>query len=115
MPQMSFPLSTFQHSDTTPIANGYLEIHLNKDCAIQGNSGQISSRRKVRLQLTANGTITVASQFWPNAELVPNDSVYIFSVYTQDGQRVIGPLAVTIAENGTGLGFGSAFGASFAS
>lgn len=115
MPQMSFPLSTFQHSDTTPITNGYLEVHLNKDCAIQGNAGQVSSRRKVRVQLSLNGTVSTVPQFWPNSELIPNDSVYIFSVYTKEGQRVIGPLAATIAVNGTGIGFGSAFGASFAS
>lgn len=113
MSQVVFPITTFQYSSTQPVANGYMIIHLNKDCAITGNGGQISARIKIRVPLDAGGEVAEVL-FWPNVELNPSDSVYVYSVYNKDGQRVLGPLSIIIGLV-SGLGFGVAFGSSFGS
>lgn len=113
MAQVLFPITTFQFASTEPVANGYMIIHLNKDCAITGNGGQVSARIKIRVPLSSGGELA-ETFFWPNSELVPSDSVYVYSIHKQNGQRVLGPLSITIGLAG-GIGFGIAFGSSFAS
>lgn len=112
MAQSSFPISFFVYANTLPVANGSIVIQTNKDVQIP-SIGQISSRIKLRFSLDENGEIVGAPLFYPNAELNPTDSYYIYSIYTDKGQRVIGPEFITI---GLGLtGFGQSFGTSFAS
>jgi hypothetical protein len=112
MAQSSFPISIFTYANTLPVANGYIVIQTNKDVQIP-STGQISSRIKVTVRLDQFGQILNDPVFWPNSELNPNDSYYIYSVYTVLGQRIVGPEAIQI---GIGLtGFGQSFGSSFAS
>ena len=117
MSQVTFPLTTFVLGNTLPVASGYMQIHLSKDCAIQANQGQIAYRRRVRVPLDINGNVSQDFTFWPNIQLSPNDSVYVYSVYTADGQKVLGPVSIVIppASGQGGLGFGEAFGSSFGS
>lgn len=112
MAQSSFPISFFVYANTLPVANGSVVIQTNKDVQIP-SIGQISSRIKIRVLLDENGEMLGAPLFWPNSELNPTDSYYIYSVYTAKGQRIVGPEAITL---GIGLtGFGQSFGTSFGS
>lgn len=117
MAQSAFPISTFVLPNGNPVALGWITLHLNKDCQYTtgGTPGQVGSRIKVRVNLDANGDIEGAPVFWPNSELLPNDSVYIMSVYREDGQLVLGPVEVTVGPTTGVLGFGVAFGSSFGS
>lgn len=112
MSQTNFPIAAFVYANTLPVANGFVVIQTNKDVQIP-SVGQISSRIKVTLDLDENGELINDPLFWPNSELNPNDSYYIYSVYTAKGQRIVGPEALTI---GIGLyGFAQSFATNFAS
>lgn len=117
MAQTAFPITTFVLPNGSPVALGWITLHLNKDCQYTATSGagQVGSRIKIKVNLDSNGDIEGAPVFWPNSELLPNDSVYIMSVYRADGQRVLGPVDVTVGPTAGALGFGVAFGSSFGS
>lgn len=119
MAQSPFPITTFQFGNTLPVAQGYLQVHLSKDCSLNTTTfGQIAARIKVKVKLNTEGVPDSTVLFWPNSELLPNDSSYIYSVYTQDGQLVLGPQSIIIAPGGGtggGMAFGQGFGISFAS
>ena len=112
MAQSPFPIAQFVYANTLPVADGFVVVQLSKDCKSSG--GQVASRIKVRLLLNSSGNIINDPLFYPNSELQPNDSVYIYSVYNSDGHRVLGPVTILIGES-TGTGFGLAFGSSFGS
>lgn len=112
MSQVSFPIAKFQYGNTSPVANGYVLVNLNKDC--RSTSGQVSAGIKSKLTLDATGAVIESPLFWPNVQLTPSDGLYIYSVYTQLGQRVLGPVSMIIGLT-PNLGFGAAFGSSFAS
>lgn len=112
MAQSTFPILTFNYANTLPVASGFIVIQTNKDVQIP-STGQIASRIKLRINLDQFGEILNNPLFWPNNELNPADSYYIYSVYTAKGQRILGPEAITIGIGSTG--FGVSFGTSFAS
>lgn len=95
------------------MALGWIILHLNKDCL--SPTGQVGSKPKIKINLDVNGQLDGAPLFWPNSELMPNDSVYILSVYTSVGQRVLGPVEITVGPSSVLFGFGTEFGGSFGS
>lgn len=115
MAQVPFPITSFQFPDTEPVANGWIILHLNKDCQLPNNLGQIAGRAKVRVLLDANGQVSDAFTFWPNEELFPPDSSYVMYVYNKAGELVLGPINLVIGELGNANGFGLQFGSFFGS
>lgn len=113
MAQQPFPITSFQFNNMQPVANGYLLVNLNKDarCA----TGNISSGVKVKIPLDANGNLTQGNIFYPNIEIFPMDTVYVYSVYDSAGQRVAGPLFINIGYSLPPKGFGLSFGTYFGS
>lgn len=112
MAQTPFPIATFQYSNTQPVVLGYVLINLNKDCV--SPIGQLSAGVKTKLLLDVAGSTTDGPTFWPNSQLTPSDVLYIYSVYTALGQRVLGPLSIVIGLT-PNQGFGVSFGVSFGS
>lgn len=111
MAQTPFPVSVFEYANTQPVALGYVVVNLNKDCL--SPIGQLSAGVKTRITLNASGTPVNAPTFWPNSQLQPADVLYIYSVYTTLGQRVLGPVSLVIGltpSQGFGVAFGSSFG-----
>lgn len=113
MAQTPFPISAFQLANGTAVSNGRVVINLSKDAT--ATTGPIAAKIKVSVKLDINGEITSTPppQFWPNSELEPEDTYYIYQVYNGDGQPITGPLYVTIID--PGIGFGESFGNSFGS
>jgi hypothetical protein len=96
-----------------PVALGEVTLHLNKDCT--SPTGPVSAKIKSVFALDVNGAPVGSPLFWPNSELVPNDSVYIMNVYAADGQPIGGPVPITVGPSSSGTGFGESFGSSFGS
>lgn len=111
----SLPQTQFTDSEGQPIANGFLSIRINEDAQVPVLNLQLAAGRAVQLPLDNNGEITGSGTtfLYPNSELSPDDSVYIVSVYTADGQLVSDDVVV-VTSGGTG-GFGVSFATSFAS
>jgi hypothetical protein len=108
-----FPFTIFQLANALPVSNGHVVINLSKDAT--ATTGPIGAKVKVTISLDVNGEITGVPEplFWPNAELNPTDTYYIYTVYNSNGQPLTGPLYTTVAQSG--VGFGLAFGSNFAS
>lgn len=111
MAQGPFPITTFQLANGLPVSKGHVVINLSKDAT--ASTGPIGSKIKVAIVLDTNGQITGTPLFWPNAELDPDDTVYIYQVFNGDGQPITRPLYITITQSG--LGFGVSFGVFFGS
>lgn len=109
----ALPITNFYFIDETPVAGGEVTVHLNKDCT--GPNGQVSAKIKSVVTLDTNGAPEDAPLFWPNAQLSPNDSVYIINVYGPLGNLIAGPLPVTVGPSASQSGFGTAFGSAFGS
>lgn len=115
MSQVPFPITSFQLANTSPVANGWVIVHLNKDCQLPNNLGQLAGRLKIKIQLDANGDVPGSATFWPNEELFPADSRYVMYVYNSIGELILGPINIVIGEIGNNTGFGLQFGSFFAS
>ena len=111
----SLPQTQFTDSEGNPIANGYLIIRINTDAQVPVLLLQLVAGRTVQIPLDNNGNITGSGTtfLYPNSELSPDDTVYIVSVYTANGQLVSDDTIVVTS--GGEFGFASAFGSSFAS
>jgi hypothetical protein len=86
----TYQLSTnFQYPNGVPVANGYLEVSLDRDCQGTGNL-QIDSGAVTQVPLDSNGN---AYGYMPfiNSQLTPSDSSYVIRVYGPTGQLVRGP------------------------
>lgn len=93
MAQQPFPITQFQFPNGAPVANGSITIRLNTN----GNASENSiSAQFTRIALDSTGTPVGSPVFWPNAEINPPGTYYIVLVYTEAGQRVAGPLSITV-------------------
>lgn len=111
MAQGPFPITIFQLANGTAVSGGRVIVNLSKDAT--ASTGSIAAKIKVSLLLDSNGAVSGTALFWPNAELDPADSYYIYQVFNADGQPITGPLYTTVTQSG--FGFGAAFGGSFGS
>ena len=93
MSQVSFPITTFQLPNGAPVANGSIIIRLNTDGSVSGNS--IDSNF-APIALNSSGVITGSPLFWQNSSISPVGTYYILTVYSAQGQKVAGPLKVTV-------------------
>jgi hypothetical protein len=107
------PITTFYTTDGAPLANGYLLLQINTDVQTP-DPGQLGAQSVTRIQLDEDGTITGSPTFWGNQNLLPANSVYLLSAYTESGQQVLYRILVVVPP-GTVQGFGLAFGSSFGS
>jgi hypothetical protein len=97
-----------------PVANGSVKIHINKDCT--SPTGLVGQKIKITVDLDANGVPITGPLFWPNSELTPLDTVYIFEVFNDALLRICGPIPVYVGSSSPPVsGFGSGFGTSFGS
>lgn len=109
----ALPITNFYYLNGLPVAGGEVKVHLNKDCT--GPNGQVSAKIKSVITLDSNGAPENAPLFWPNAQLSPNDSVYILNVFGPNGNLIAGPIPVSVGPSASQTGFGVAFGSSFGS
>ena len=106
-------ITNFILANGQPVADGEVLMRLNKDC--MGPVGQVSTRT-VTFALDSAGAPIGPPLFWPNSELVPNDSVYLISVRNAQGERVLQWQAIYVgAGSPPSFGFGSGFGSAFGS
>jgi hypothetical protein len=94
MARVNFPLTVFQDLDGTPLAFGNAVVRISED--VTASSGQICAGMSLSVPLDNTGTMSYVPQVWPNAQLAPTDSTYILEAYTAAGQRVFGPINVTV-------------------
>lgn len=88
MSKVSFPLSIFQDSDGTPVSFGTVLVHLSID-AKTPDPAQIAASKLAVINLDVNGNVIGSPLVWPNSELNPSDSTYIYSVYSKVGSEIV--------------------------
>jgi hypothetical protein len=101
----------FQDSEGNLLANGYLEFVLNNDENVTG-VGNIASGVAIRIQLDSVGNIASSSStpsapnqyIWANDVMLPINSYYRVTGYTQAGQPAWGPNNQQVTSGGTGGG-----------
>lgn len=94
MARVAFPLSTFQDSDGNPVSFGRVLVNLSKDAKTPDPS-QVGEGSVAIINLDINGTVIGSPLVWPNAQLTPSDSVYIYSVYSQVGTEIVRDATIT--------------------
>lgn len=111
----SLPQTQFTDSEGNPIANGFLSIRINEDAQVPVLLLQLVAGRAVQISLDEDGNITGSGVtfLYPNSELSPDDTVYLVSAFTADGQLVSDDVVI-VTSGGTG-GFGVSFATSFSS
>lgn len=95
MSRVAFPLSTFEDSDGNPISFGRVLVNLSKDVQTP-TPEQIAATFTAVINLDVNGMVLGNPEVWPNSELVPSDSVYIYSVYSELGQEVVREITLIV-------------------
>jgi hypothetical protein len=82
----------FQDSEGNKLALGYLIMYLSADENISG-VGNIVSGRSIRIQLDSNGDVVAspAQSVWGNDQMLPANSYYRVTGYTEVGQPAWGP------------------------
>ncbi len=108
-------ITNFLLANGLPVEDGEVFIRLNKDC--MGPAGQVSTRT-VSFYLDSNGAPIGPPLFWPNSELLPNDSVYFIAVDNAQGERILQWQGMYVGAGSPPSkysGFGAAFGAAFGS
>lgn len=106
----ALPITNCTDLQGNPLADGYLEVRLSTDA--HSPDGQIAAGVTIHVPLDSSGTPVAGYDFWPNAFLEPDDTVYIVQGYEATGQLVF---TLFLEVNATGGGFGLMFGSSFAS
>lgn len=94
MARTDFPNQTFQDLDGSPLVLGYIVIRISNDA--MASDGQVCAGMSLTVPLDTVGTVTYIPQVWPNGELTPDDSTYVLEAFRANGQRVLGPLNVTV-------------------
>ena len=105
-------ITNFLLANGLPVAEGEVFIRLDKDC--QGPDGQVSTRVS-SFFLDTTGAPVGSPEFWPNNELLPNDSAYLMSVKNAQGERILQWQQVFVGPSSSLTGFGESFGTSFGS
>jgi hypothetical protein len=105
-------ITNFILANGLPVAEGEVLIRLNKDC--MGPDGQVSTRT-VTFNLDDAGAPIGDPLFWPNSELLPDDSIYLISVKNAQGERILQWQGIFVGPSSPIPGFGVSFGQSFGS
>lgn len=82
------------YTNNTPVASGILYLTLSKDAFISG-VGQIASK-VIKVTLNSLGEIPVSTNIYANDELTPLDTVYRTTVIALGGEKVWGPVDLSI-------------------
>lgn len=94
MARVNFPLTVFQDLDGSALALGSVVIRISQD--VMATSGQVCAGMSLTVALDNTGTMVSVPQVWPNAQLTPTGSTYVLEAYRASGQRVLGPMNVTV-------------------
>jgi hypothetical protein len=95
MARVAFPLSTFQDSDGNPVGFGRVLVNLSTDVQTP-TPQQIAASLVATINLDINGATLGTPEVWPNSELTPSGSVYIYSVFSQLGQEIVREATLTV-------------------
>jgi len=95
MARVAFPLTNFQDADGNPVSNGVVLLELNTD-VVTPDSQQIAAGFASGIPLDINGNLLGSPLVWPNAELQPAGSVYIYSVYSHLGTEIVRDAVLTV-------------------
>ena len=92
----------FQDSEGNVLVDGYLKLRLSQDASVSG-VGNICSGVEITIQLDASGNaVTSPAQYvWGNDNLLPINTYYRVTGYTQSGQPAWGPNNQQIVGSGT--------------
>lgn len=88
MALVAFPISVFQDADGNPVSFGRVLVNLSEDATTPAST-QIGAASVAVINLDVNGAVIGSPLVWPNAELNPTDSVYVYSVYSQVGNEIV--------------------------
>jgi hypothetical protein len=76
--------------------NGAVDF-VNRSVVSVSSYSQICAGRVTRIPLDSNGTIIGSPVFWPNDELQPSGTYYVYRVRSAAGQQVVGPSKVVLS------------------
>ena len=78
----------FQDPFGNPLAGGTMTMRLNTDATANSPTGpQVCAGKIISVPLGATGSVVGAVEVWPNADLLPNNTVYKVVVFSASGQR----------------------------
>lgn len=91
----------FEDAEGNVLNLGYLEMKLSQDESIAG-VGQIASGITIRIQLNSSGSVDTSTpqSVWGNDQMLPVNSYYRVTGFTQAGQRAWGPNNQQVIGNG---------------
>lgn len=95
MTKVSFPITTFTDPEGNPLSFGYIFLSVNEDVSTP-SSTQIGQGAVAIITLDENGVVVGSPTIWPNSELSPSDSTYVYSVYSAMGQLVADDIPLTV-------------------
>jgi hypothetical protein len=95
MAKVAFPITIFTDSEDNALSFGYVFLNVSEDVSTP-NSTQIGQGSVVTITLDENGTVEGSPTVWPNAELQPSGSTYVYSVYSAMGQLVADQVTLTV-------------------
>lgn len=95
MAKVSFPITNFQDSDGNPVSFGYVLLRISTDVKTPVPD-QIGALFVSRINLDVDGNVTNSPLVWPNLELTPSGSEYIYNVYSQFGQQLAANIFITV-------------------
>ena len=91
---------SFQDSTGSPLASGYLTMHLSQDCSVSG-VGTVCSGIDITVNLDANGNVVAGQYVWSNLVMSPQNNYYKVTGFTAAGQRAFGPNNQQVAAGAT--------------
>jgi hypothetical protein len=96
----------FQDAEGNPLADGFLLFQLSQDASVN-NTTEITSGQKIKVVLDGNGNVSGTPTLWPNDLIVPANTFYIVSAYTENGQLVWGPNAQQVLSSPSPFNIGA--------
>lgn len=95
MARVAFPITTFTDPEGDPLSFGYVILTVSTDAMTPDNE-QIAQGLGAVIKLDIDGQVTNNPMVWPNAELNPADTAYIYSVFTAMGQELVYQQILTV-------------------
>ena len=90
---ISLENGNFADASGNTYANGSIVFTLSRECTVTASPFGVVAAQPVGFQLDADGDILPNSgssaQIFSNAELTPDDSYYLVTIYDQNGARML--------------------------
>lgn len=95
MAKVSFPITTFTDPEGNPLSFGYVFLNVSEDVSTS-SSTQIGQGSIATITLDENGDVAGSPTVWPNSELSPSGSVYVYSAFSAVGQLIADSVPLTV-------------------